>query len=387
MTRVNPLALDGNTVKLRLLANRQDTQTHIAVDWLRFTVDTAINHAAIFPPDLPDIRHWYGLNLDGDQNLSEAQWHQAAQAKDLADEVAEYLGPDYYIDALIRKGHDFYRHRISIMRHGHECGWVGFGASSEHKNQRKQARTIHVNLYGHACTFAASGWQSKIARMLDYRKARITRVDLALDIFDAGHGFIDRCETDYNNRLMDVHGRTLECNHVGNWSNINPHSRSFYVGSKEAGKQTNIYEKGHQLFGKTSGSTWCRIELRYGNKLRILPSDILTRPADYFAGASDWHAHILREQEQQHPVLPQKIECKKRLAVETVNAECWRALKWVTETAGPNVLMAARGLGEKFWDLIEHADKPQRLRKFSDSELMTAYDRIYRNFAGAACPG
>ena len=60
---------------------------------------------------------------------------------------------------------------------------------------------------------------------------------------------------------------------VGDWAN--GHARSFYIGSKEAGKQTNIYEKGDQLFGVETGSKWLRIELRYGNKLRVLSPEML----------------------------------------------------------------------------------------------------------------
>ena len=54
-----------------------------------------------------------------------------------------------------------------------------------------------------------------------------------------------------------------------------------------------MYEKGHQLFGPESGSNWLRVELRYGNKLRVLSSDILRNPSNYFAGASPWHASML----------------------------------------------------------------------------------------------
>lgn len=64
---------------------------------------------------------------------------------------------------------------------------------------------------------------------------------------------------------------------IGDWSANPQDGRSFYFGSKEAGKQTNAYEKGHQLFGFEAGSKWLRIELRYGNKLRVLPVDMVRR--------------------------------------------------------------------------------------------------------------
>ncbi|MVT36640.1 hypothetical protein GO497_01320 [Acidovorax citrulli] len=75
---------------------------------------------------------------------------------------------------------------------------------------------------------------------------------------------------------------------VGDW--CGGKARSFYVGTKEVGKQTNVYEKGHQLFGDADTSAWIRAELRWGNKARFLPIEMLRCPADFFHGASDWHA-------------------------------------------------------------------------------------------------
>lgn len=54
MTRVaakNALVLDGNTVKLRLLAERQSSRAMVHIDWLRFTVQ--LRNA---PPFLTDKR-------------------------------------------------------------------------------------------------------------------------------------------------------------------------------------------------------------------------------------------------------------------------------------------------------------------------------------------
>jgi phage replication initiation protein len=81
-------------------------------------------------------------------------------------------------------------------------------------------------------------------------------------------GGMERVESDYRNGLMNSQGKRLSCNVVGDWPNSR--ARSFYVGSKEAGKQTNVYEKGNQLFGPKDDSPWVRVELRYGNKLRPL---------------------------------------------------------------------------------------------------------------------
>jgi len=123
------------------------------------------------------------------------------------------------------------------------------------------------------------GWRQKIASLITAVEGKITRVDLALDFFDGLTGGMDRIRSDYMHGAMDHWGKRPKCNLVGDW--CNGVARSFYIGSKEAGKQTNVYEKGHQLFGNSSGNPWIRAELRYGNKLRVLPVDVLTRPDDF----------------------------------------------------------------------------------------------------------
>ncbi|MBL7088569.1 replication initiation factor domain-containing protein [Acidovorax sp.] len=171
----------------------------------------------------------------------------------------------------------------SILRAGNECGWVGFLASGESPRQRAQSKTIHCNLYGVACTFAAPGWAPRMADYMDEHRALVTRCDLALDFFDGISGGMDRVASDYDAGAMDHYGHRPDHNCVGAWR-AGGVGRSFYFGSKAAGKQTNVYDKGVQLYGKQDATGWQRIELRYGNQKRLLPTDILRRPADFFSG-------------------------------------------------------------------------------------------------------
>ena len=102
--------------------------------------------------------------------------------------------------------------------------------------------------------------------------------------------------------------------------------RSYYIGSRQAGKQTNIYEKGLKEFGHKSGNPWLRFELRYGNQRRLLSTDMLRRPADFFAGASDWHFSILKEANAQ--ATPENLPVEKPLPVQTIEAEVERNARW-----------------------------------------------------------
>ncbi|AVO48126.1 replication initiation protein [Melaminivora suipulveris] len=389
------LVLDGNEVKARLLAERTNTNTMVHVDWLRFTCllrnAPTLDVETLFPSPLQYSdeqhaadRHARLIKLLG--TLPDAEFAPSAQAMELAQRVCETLGEEFTVAAEVRKGHDFYRHRWSIERNGQEVGWVGYLASGDSPRQQAQAKTMHVNLYGTACTFARSGWREDLATLVDEMAGNITRCDLALDFFDGLAGGMARIVSDYETGLMDSGGKRLKCNMVGDWSEGGRKGRSFYVGSKEAGKQTNIYEKGAQLFGEKDATDWMRAELRYGNKLRHLPSDILRRPADFFGGASDWHAALLREAEA--TATPERIPTARRLPAETIEAEVTRNVRWLRDVAAPSLALAFEHLGESaFLSLVEHQQTPGRLRRFTRTEVARAYASAHRRTTKGAGAG
>lgn len=398
MTRASKsdLVLDGNEVKLRLKAERLKTRTPVHVDWVRFTCNL---RNAPFPsvetlfPLNQDVEPVAALELDGMRErtrklalilreLPDADFTASAQAKTLADEVSEALGAEFSVFPELRKGHDFYRFRWSIVRHGVECAWVGFLSSGDSPRQSAQAKTLHVNVYGSACTFAEPGFNDRLAALIDRTDAKLTRIDLALDFFDGLSGGIDRVRSDYIAGLMDHYGRRPSCNMVGDW--CNGRSRSFYFGSKEAGKQTNVYEKGHQLYGAQSGSEWHRVELRYGNKLRDLPSDMLRRPADFFAGASDWHAAILREVRPETSFTPEPCKTRSRLASETVQAEVARVVRWARNTAGPSLAFLVKFASfDQLASVCENQKLPGRLQRFGLDELDAVAARYLKKLSAS----
>lgn len=372
----NALVLDGEDIKARLLAERVESRSVVHVDWVRFT--TYLRNADTPAVDLlfptADVSVWDDDYRKAQLNrvlasLPDGDFSPAAQAYELAGKVCAALGDDFTVALEVRKGHDFYKSRWSIERNGFECGWVGFLTSGKNPKQAAQARTLHVNLYGAGCTFAAHGWTDRLAALIEEVKGDITRCDLALDFFDGFEGGLDQVTEDYRAGLCNVGGRQLTCNMVGDW--MNGRARSFYMGSKEAGKQTNVYEKGHMLFGADSDSKWVRVELRYGNKLRVLSPDMLRRPADFFAGASDWHALMLTRADAIPS--PQPIKTMSRLELETVQAEVNRSIRWAMEVAGPTIAAAFRYFGDGFLALCENKKLPARLARFSHDELIRAF--------------
>lgn len=383
--RKSDLVLDGREVKLRLKAERIHTKTPVHVDWVRFTC--RLRNAPL--PSVEDLFPSHGRTFETVQRermakvlaeMPDPDFAVSVQAKTLADQACEALGADFTVAPEVRKGHDFYRFRWSIVRNEVEVGWVGYLSSGESPRQKAQASTIHCNLYGTACTFARPGFNHRLAKLVKETDATLTRVDLALDFFDGLKGGMERVRHDYLSGLMDNSGNRPGCNQVGDW--CNNRARSFYVGSKEAGKQTNVYEKGHQLFGPKDDSPWVRAELRYGNKLRVLDADILKRPAHYFAGASDWHAALVREAEAE--VSPAPVPVKPRLATETILAEVKRNARWLRDTAAPSIALAFQYLGvDAFMQLVEHQKLPGRLQRFTTTEVASAYERAFKAIKGS----
>lgn len=392
----SPLVLDGSEVKLRLQAERLATGSVVHIDWLRFTVQ--LRNAPI--PDVEDLFplpepskpqfandfHWEEKRAALMRLLStlpDSDKSPSLIANVLAVRVCEALGDDFCIADEHKKGQDWYKFRWPVVRKstGKEVAWVGFLASSDSPRQKTQADTVHVNITGTACTFADTGWSERMAALIEDTKAKITRCDLALDFFDGIRGGLPRVLADHEAGFMDVRGKRPAPDMKGNWTSSG-HSRSFYFGSKQAGKQTNVYEKGHQLYGPESGNPWQRIELRYGDKLRVLPVDMLRRPADFFAGASDWHAAMLAEHGSV-VTAPEPVPSKPRRALEAVRAEVSRNVRWLINTAAPSVALAFRHLGDEFLALVTGQSAPGRLQAFNDAEIASAYPLAFARMAPA----
>lgn len=386
MTRPS-LVLDGNEVKLRLQAERSKSSGAVHVDWLRFTTelrfapiptaevlfpgpltDSLENPRSIAEQDLEQYRRTKLLRILRD--MPDQDFAASAQAHALALKVCKALGPEFSIEPEVKKGHDFYRFRWSITRNDTECAWVGFLASGDSPRQQAQAKTIHANVYGSACTFARGDWRHRMANLIEEVNGKITRIDLALDFFDGIRGGLDRIRDDWHAGLMDVNGRRPKANTVGPWVE-GGRGRSFYFGSKEAGKQTNVYEKGVQLFGELDATRWERVELRYGNKLRDLPVDMLRRADDFFAGASDWHQKMLAEHGKYAE--GEGVKVRPKQAIQTVKAEVTRAMRWFTNTAGASLALLVEFCDyDQLKEVATGRKKPGRLAKFSDSEISAA---------------
>ncbi len=392
MTTPSRLVIEGSTVKVRCEQRRVEAGSVCVLDWVRFTVDrSSVNLAPLWElltPVLSDSIWDEGYRLRKFQETLDAiraesggEAEAIEQANVLAGEVATALGTQFKLGPL-SKGHDFYKHRIPLLLNDAEVGSVLCWSSSQSQRQIGQTNTLNVNIHGTACTFAAPGWEKRIHAIGSGKGARLTTAHLAVDFFDGLPFGIEGAYQDYLSGVWDHLGKRPAPGDV-NW--LKGHSRSFYMGSKEAGKQTNIYEKGDQLYGHgeaaARGIKWIRVELRYGNKLRHLDWDMLLRPADFFAGASTAHEQYLlmavQQADRDESCSAASVPCHRADALMTVEAEVARVVRWCRSTAGAALATLFRHMkDEHLTAIVEEGGVPNRLRKFSGAQIAKAFQAL-----------
>jgi DNA relaxase NicK len=111
-------------------------------------------------------------------------------------------------------------------------------------------------------------------------RARLTRVDLAGDDFDGSILSIAWGLAQREARGFVGQGRPPKCTLI---TNFDGEGDTLYVGKRENGRMLRLYEKGKQL--GDAMSRWCRAEVEYRAKDRVLEFSMLLRPAEYLAGA------------------------------------------------------------------------------------------------------
>lgn len=380
------LVLDGQSVKLRL-QHLAGANGPVHVDWLRFSVPrTSILKECHYLDSAESLFEYTEEAWDVHTRILRLRKMvdhvcldrtALAAARILSREVVQILGDDFEVDHEPAAGRDFFAFRLPIRRCGVEVGWVASGASSAKPNQQQQANVVHVNLYGESCLFITPQAMHALAQLGQRLKGWLTRCDLAVDFWQGIDGGMEGLNESYVAGDMDVRGKRPKVSHHGDW--IAKRACTFYLGTREAGKYTRVYCKGDQLFGLEANDPWVRVELQWGDQLRVLPWDMLQRPAEFFAGASDWHADMLAEAGR--CVVPAPVTCEPAAALMTAEAEAFRNLSWLFRTAGASVAAAFRHItDDQFMALVDGVDLPGRLARFKASEVSAAYDRAAARF-------
>jgi phage replication initiation protein len=288
--------------------------------------------------------------------------------------IADLLG--FVAGPADERGMDYYTARAALMQEGAVVGWVLAGGKST-----AQSGTVHVNIFGSACLHVSHEKWQRVREFASAAGGWITRCDLAVDLWD---GYtVEQCVDAYQAGEFKMGGRQPSQDQKGSW--VNGHSRTFYVGTRDAGKMFRWYEKGDELFGHESNSPWIRGEVEFRNNNRVLDWDMLARPADFFAGAYGFCARVLNECGTE--AAAQSMPREKRLLDATVEAAVVRVCKWVKRSAGPALAQIFFHGGDLLADFVANEARiPARLLGFDRASIVAALGKVADGLAPSPAP-
>lgn len=393
--------MSGSQIKWTLEQVEQANPDRVRVDWLRFTIPVD----ALVPRVGPELEWCRNVMA-----TTEAEWttYRGMVPHRLAIEVLKVDGTDCYMTpktlAMIGQfelsgvlkgangralfplssahpvedsGMDFYAARSPLYFEGQLVGFVLAGGKSS-----EQANTVHFNLFGGACLHIGPSQLRALADWIDDMGGWVTRCDLALDVWQGLE--IERVRDAWRAGEFDVRGKRPGQTEHGCWSS--GHSRTFEVGSRSTGKIMRAYEKGDELFGHEANDPWVRLEVEYRHNHRILTTEVLRRPADFFAGAYPFLEAFMDELDAQAEatVIPTHAE----LADKTAEAAVDRAVRWIVSTAAPSICALWSMGGDLIAQVIEENShrKARRLRGFQHSAIQEAFNKVAAKLVPSAAP-
>lgn len=398
MTSKVRAVLQGQRVKFTLEAIEQVNPNRVRVDWLRFTLPVD-SFMLSFAPEFSVFDHdaaafeaaarsegvWRALDASPDLAsmavqiiTGEGVVSRSAQsvAKQAAAQLVERIGL-FSIGEPEASGMDFYAARCAVVYEGATVGYVLAGGKSD-----SQRHTVHVNLFGSACLHLAPVHLERIAQWIDQLGGWITRTDLALDVWQGLD--VTEVREAWIAGEFDVRGKRPGQKEHGSWTS--GHSRTFEVGNRGTGKLMRAYEKGDELFGHEANDPWVRLEVELRNSHRIVETDVIRRPADYFAGAYPYCAAFLARLDL--GVSPQSIPTHAEVKDKTAEAAVTRVVRWIANTAAPALAAVWNLGGDMVAEVIEKNQHRQarRLAGFSPADIQAAFHQVARAIAPPAAP-
>lgn len=406
--------MEGSKVKWTLEQIEQRNPERVRIDWLRFTipVDQLVSYVERVEQvgscgrSVEDLWSWarHHAAVTDDEFVR----YRGMLPERLAREAVMVDGREFYVtpralaclgnaslsrvvrrddrDALFQftsshhaedSGMDFYAARSPVIVEGAVVGYVLAGGKSAN-----QANTVHFNLFGAACLHLGPRQLKAIADWVDELGGWITRADLALDVWQ-GLDVVD-VQRAWHDGAFDVRGKRPSQREHGAWSS--GHSRTFEVGSRGTGKLMRAYEKGDELFGHEVDDPWVRLEVEFRNNHRVLETDILRRPADFFAGAYPYLADYVAGLELE--ASPARIPTHAEVGDKTALAAVERVVRWLNNTAGPVLSAVWNQGGDLVAEIVQATQhRPaRRLRGFSRETIARAFDQVAASIAPASAP-
>lgn len=252
------------------------------------------------------------------------------------------------VTSLVPNGRGWfgYKHRVDLGPYG----LLAYGGES-------QQGTIHVELNGKGCALVQD-WAG-VKAWGERNQVTLTRVDLAHDDFQGEQVSIDHAVRWYREGGFTTGGRPPASDVAGDWlTEGSPKGRTLYIGTREAGKLTRVYEKGKEQGDPLS--PWCRVEVEFRNKGRVIPWDVLTRAGEYLAGAYPCLEFLSTVQ--------QRIKTIQKAAAITYD----RMVAWVRTAAGKALYVMQHVHGGNAAEVLEKVMRPgvpDRLGPFPFDDL------------------
>ena len=155
-----------------------------------------------------------------------------------------------------------------------------------------QRGTVHLELNAHGCARVVD-WNA-IRVWCESYGVRITRIDLAHDDFSGRTVSIAQARAWFDAGLFVTGGRAPCARLMDDLGS--DRGKTLYVGQRQNGKLCRVYENGKALGDPKSA--WCRVEVEFRGKSRVVPHDILVRASDYLAGAYPCLAYLSERQDK-----------------------------------------------------------------------------------------
>lgn len=300
------------------------------------------------PPHLALI-DWFAVTI----HPGEHGWHWVYEC------VRHVFGLECTYEGKSRPWHG-YHNRIDLITPSDRgesinLGLIAWGGES-------QRGTVHVSLNGQACA-RIQDWP-EVQRWCESIGANITRLDLAHDDLSGETVSIKTAREWFTSGGFSSNGRPPQAELYDDLGSGK--GKTFYVGKRQFGKLCRVYEKGKKE-GDTN-SPWCRVEIEFRNKNRVIPYDALTRPGDYLAGAYPCLAYLSEHQE--------RIKTVRRAA----EIQYSNMVVWLKTSAGKalNVMhQVEHGDASAVLDQVMRDGKPKRLQPFA------GYDELLEQVAHA----
>lgn len=268
-----------------------------------------------------------------------------------------------------KSGRNHYEHSARLLANGAEFATVCWGGI-------QQKNTVMFSMMGTGCKLVKD-WSHAVKVFQELPRAKLSRLDIALDVFDGSLSLEEVYKTRITRELWrnGKQGRPPAFKPIGDMYEAGRDGRTLYIGTRDSDIYTRIYEKGLQLFSYMKNcdviddpramvmqledgspefkcGNYVRFEVEFKSKTTNLPLHALLNPDGYFAGAYPFAAALLKD-----------VRPVQRLRLEnTAMADLESSLLQVRHQYGAILATAAQIYGaQAAWGMLVGNQPSQRL--------------------------